>query len=112
EIYEHKLFPSLDFYGYQAVLLPVEVFYAVEFRRPFERAVQPIIPAVIGAMQDRSLPAGLRNPRGCVMPAYIVEAPQLAIVSPQHDDRFANQIRGYELPGRFQLIHAPHHLPG
>src|SRR5258708_25149023 len=46
-----------------------------------------------------------------MVPANVVESPQLAVLPPRDDNWFSSKIQGEEVPLVPHLIGAPHHLP-
>src|SRR6185312_8569051 len=112
QIYEYEFLPGFRLHRNQTILLALKILYTVEFGHALQRTIQPVIPAVMRAMQDGSLPARLCD-HGCgVMTADVIKAAQNAVISAHHDDRFAGNAGGDELARLFHLLRPSHHLPG
>src|SRR5258706_7371905 len=111
EIDEDQHLPSIDSYWDEAIVLSLEILYAVEFGHSFERAVEAVVPSVVGTMQDRRLSAGFGHYCGGVVTAHVVEGAQRSVIAAHCDKRLAGYGCGQELPGLFNLVDAAEHLP-
>src|SRR6266478_12499 len=112
EIDEYEGLPDLRLHRDQTVIATLEILHTDEFRHSFQGAVQTIVPAMIGAMQERGDPAGFGNHLGGMMPTDVVEGAQLAIASADGHDRFSGHGRAHKSAGLFDLIGSADRLPG
>ena len=85
--------------------------HAIKLRHALERAVQPVIPSVIGTMQNRRLAARLGHHRRRMMPAHVVKRSQHAIAAPHSDDGLARNGCGHKLSRLCHLRSPAQHLP-
>src|SRR5262249_40279821 len=95
----------------QSILLAFEVPDTIKFRHAFERTIQPVVPAVIWAVQNRSLSALFHHHSCSMMSADVIESAQHSIIAANDNDRFSSDIGSYKLTGFFQLVSPSHQLP-
>ena len=102
--------PGVDGYGHEAERRQVEARLAVGARRAAQRAVQPVRPGVVGAL-DRLAPGVAVAERMASVPADVDEPAQLAVAGTREDDgERAGQGRG-QLAGLGELVEARGVLP-
>jgi len=111
EIDEDQRLPGIDLDRNQAVVFALEILHAVELGHALERAVEAVVPAMIGTMQDRRLSAGLSNDCCSVMPADVEKRAQHAVGPANRNDRLASYCRTHKLTRLFHLIDATDDLP-
>lgn len=111
EVDEDEAFPGLDSNGDEAVLRTIKILHTLELRHAFQRAIEAIVPAVIWTMQKRGVAARLSYHRSGVMTANVVEGPQYAVVTTDHNDGLAGDGGGDELARTFHVIGARNELP-
>ena len=95
----------------QTIFLAVEILYSFELGHALEGAVQSVVPTVVRAVKNAGLSARLRYYGSRVVAANIVKAPQDAIVTTNHDDRFSRDAGSNKLAGLLNLLDATDHLP-
>ena len=112
QIYEDKFLPRLHLHRNKSIVLAFEVLHSLELRHPLEFPVEPVIPSVIGTMQDRRLPARLRHDCRRVMPADVIKRPQHTIIPTHRQQRLSRHRCRQKLTRLFDLLRSPDHLPG
>ena len=90
----------------QLVILLAETDVARHRRRPAQRPVEIIAPAMIGA-DDRAAIAGALQERRHAMAAHVGHRPQFAVLAADDDNRFARQLIGQVVAGVRQRAGAP-----
>src|SRR5437867_8334135 len=111
-MHENKFFPHIDSERNQAISLAIKVLDSFEVGNAFERAVKPVSPAVIGALQARRSSARLSHYCCSVMATNVKESAQLAVLSAHHKHRLSGNFSGDVLPWSRNLFRAADHLPG
>jgi len=68
-----RIVPGVYFHGNEAVVFAFEVLHAIELGHTLEGAVEAVVPAVIGTVEDRGMATGLGHDRGGVVAAHVIE---------------------------------------
>ena len=93
------------------MVFAVEVFNSIELRHPLQRAIQAVIPTVIGTMQNRGHPTRLRHYRRGMVPANVVKRTQSVVFTSRHHNRFSREIRREKIPFIPHLVRPADNLP-
>src|SRR6185437_3752232 len=109
-VHEDERPPRADGDAAEPELVLREVRLLVRARRGAERAVEPVRPRVVGALERLALPGALGQ-REAAVPADVEERPQLAVARPRHDDGSGSGARREERAGFRQLPEMPGVLP-
>ena len=112
EIDEDEIFPSVEADWDEAVVAAIEIADAVEFDHAFERAVDGVGPAVIGAAELFGAAVGFGDDGGGVVAADVEEGAESIVVAADDDDGFAGDVGGEEVAFTFHLVEAADDLPG
>lgn len=111
QIHEYKILPSFDSDGDESVLSAIKVADAVKVRCSFERAIDTVGPAVIGAAEIGGAAGGFSDDRCSVMAANVKESAKHAIGAARDEQRLAEKIRGEEFTASGDLVGATDYLP-
>src|ERR1035441_4274793 len=112
QIDKYKPLPGLHRHWNQTIVLAFEVLHAIELRHSLERSIEPVVPSMIGTMQNRRLAAFLGHHRRRMMAADIVKRPQHSIVPADGHQRLSRDGCRHKLSRALYLVHSSHHLPG
>ena len=111
QVNEDETFPSLHANGNKAILRSIEILYAFEFGHAFQRAIEAVVPSMIGTVEKRGVATRLRYDCGGVVAAHIVKGPQDTVSATNHHNGLAGDRCGNELAGSLNLIGARNQLP-
>ena len=89
EVHPDELFPRLHPSLHEAVLALLEVGDTVKIRYAFQRAVEPISPAVVGTAEVQRHALSLPGHSGGVMPAHVEESAQNTIRTTNYENGLA-----------------------
>src|SRR6266480_3596905 len=81
QVYKNKVFPDVHPNRHKSIRRTIEIAYAVKFHDAFERAVDPVGPAVVRASELLRATRGFGHDRRGMVPADIVESAQLLVVA-------------------------------
>ena len=108
---EHEPLPNVDRHGDQTEVLLVKQFGPVELGHAAETTVELIRPAVVFAGQGLDATGRLEGQRPASMAADVVEGPEDAVLSPDHDHRIVGDGREKVGPGCLGHRHVADALP-
>jgi hypothetical protein len=110
-VQEDRAFPDLHADRDQAVRRLFELRHLAHAGRAGERAVEPVVPGVIGADDVVGVPAALQQDRGAV-PAHIGEGTQHAVLAAHQQHRPADAVERLVVAGARHFLDAAGEEPG